>query len=175
MESKTISIIAVILLIFFGLFIWGYSGREGTTTSVASVQGAPGAASNSKSVLTAPEVFYDFGAISMKNGNVTKEFTVTNPTDKDIFVRTVLTSCMCTSAFIVKPDGSTKGPFKMPGMGYVPPANELIKAGESRTIRVVYNPNAHGPAGVGRIDRFVTLTDTFDGTLQLEIKALVTP
>ena len=63
----------------------------------------------------------------------------------------------------------------MPGMGYVPPANELIKAGESRTIRVVYNPNAHGPAGVGRIDRFVTLTDEAGGALQLEIKALVTP
>lgn len=172
MESKTISIISVVLLVLFGLFIWGYSGKGATT---ASVQGAPGAISNSKSVLTAEEVFYDFGTISMKNGDVTKEFTIMNPTDKDIFVKTVLTSCMCTSAFIVQPDGALKGPFKMPGMGYVPPANELIKAGESRIIRVVYNPNAHGPAGVGRIDRFVTLTDEAGGALQLEIKALVTP
>ena len=82
---------------------------------------------------------------------------------------------MCTSAFNVEPNGSLKGPFKMPGMGYVPPANETIKAGESRVVRVVYDPNAHGPAGVGRIDRFVTLTDANGGTLQLEIKALVTP
>lgn len=172
MESKTISIIAVILLIVFGLFIWSYSGKGGT---VASVQGAPGSASTSKSVLTAPEMFYDFGTISMKNGNVSKEFIVTNPTNSDIIVRTILTSCMCTSAFIVKPNGSMKGPFKMPGMGYVPPADETIKAGESQTIRVVYDPNAHGPAGVGRIDRFVTLTDEAGGTLQLEIQALVTP
>lgn len=175
MESKTISIIAVVLVIFFGLFIWGYSGKSGATTSVASVQGAPGAASTSKSLLTAPEVSYDFGTISMKNGNVTKEFIVTNPTDKDINVPTLVTSCMCTSAFIVEPDGNLKGPFGMPGMGYVPPADERIKSGESRTIRVVYNPNAHGPAGVGRIDRFITLTDEAGGTLQLEIKALVTP
>lgn len=172
MESKTISIIAVILLIFLGLFVWGYAGKGGTT---ASVQGAPGATSNSKSSLTAPEVFYDFDTISMKDGNVTKEFTVTNPTDQTIAISTVLTSCMCTSAFIVGLDGSIKGPFKMPGMGYVPPANELIKAGESRIVRVVYDPNAHGPAGVGQIDRFVTLTDEGGGTLQLEIKALVTP
>ncbi|MEK7144925.1 MAG: DUF1573 domain-containing protein [Patescibacteria group bacterium] len=174
MESKTISIIAVVLVILFGLFIWGYSGKGGTTTT-ASVQGAPGAASTVKGALTASEVFYDFGTISMKNGDVNRDFTVTNQTDKDIMVSTVLTSCMCTSAFIVETNGSLKGPFKMPGMGYVPPANELIKAGESRTIRVVYNPNAHGPAGVGRIDRFVTLTDEAGGALQLEIKALVTP
>ena len=171
MKSNIITI-SVVLLVFVGLFIWGFSGKSGTT---ASVQGAPGAASNSKSLLTAPKVFYDFGTISMKNGDVNKEFTVTNPTDKDILVSTVLTSCMCTSAFIVEPDGSVKGPFKMPGMGYVPPANELIKAGESRIIRVVYDPNAHGPAGVGRINRFVTLTDASGGALQLEIKALVTP
>jgi len=168
MKSNTISIIAVVLLVFIGLFVWGYSGERGINV-------APGSSSTSKSILTAPEVLYDFGTISMKNGNVTKEFTVENTTDQDIMVSTVLTSCMCTSAFIVLPDGNIKGPFKMPGMGYVPPANEIIKAGESRIIRVVYDPNAHGPAGVGRINRFVTLTDTSGGTVQLEIKALVTP
>ncbi len=172
MESKTISIIALVLLVFIGLFVWGYAGKGGTT---ASVQNAPGASGTSKSTLIAPEIFYDFGTISMKDGNVTKEFNVTNPTDKDITVSTVLTSCMCTTAFIVGSDGSIKGPFRMPGMGYVPPANEVIKAGESRLIRVVYDPNAHGPAGVGRIDRFVTLTDSSGGIIQLEIKALVTP
>jgi hypothetical protein len=172
MESKTIGAISIVLVVFFGLFIWGDSGKRSTT---ASVQGASGTVSAAKSALVAPETFYDFGTISMKDGNVTKEFTVMNSTATNITVSTVLTSCMCTSAFIVEPDGSSKGPFKMPGMGYVPPANELIKAGESRVIRVVYDPNAHGPAGVGRIDRFITLTDADGGTLQLQIKALVTP
>ena len=111
----------------------------------------------------------------MRNGDVNYDFKVTNPTDTDIFVPSLVTSCMCTSALIVEPDGTTKGPFKMPGMGYVPPANETIKAGESRIIRVVYDPNAHGPAGVGQIDRFAILTDAFGSTLELEIKALVTP
>jgi len=172
MKSNTINAIAIVVLIFAGLFVWSSAGKGGTA---ASVQGAPGAASTSKSVLTAPEIFYDFGTISMKDGNVSREFKVTNSTGTDITVSTILTSCMCTSAFIVESDGSIKGPFKMPGMGYVPPANENIKAGESRVIRVVYDPNAHGPAGVGRVDRFITLTDTFGGTLQLEIQALVTP
>jgi len=171
MGSKTIGIIAVILLIFVGLFIWGYAGKGATTASVQQSAISSGASSG----LVAPETFYDFGTISMKNWTVKKEFTVTNPTDKDITISTILTSCMCTTAFLVATDGSTKGPFGMAGMGYIPPADELIKAGESRIIRVVYDPNAHGPAGVGRIDRFVTLTDTLGGTLQFEIKALVTP
>ncbi|HEY4495931.1 MAG TPA: DUF1573 domain-containing protein [Candidatus Paceibacterota bacterium] len=170
MKTKTITTILLIILVFAGLFVWGYSTRGGTK---ASLQNA--SASNSKNSLTVSETLYDFGTISMKDGDVVKEFTVINPTAQDIIVKTILTSCMCTSAFVVKPDGSVKGPFKMPGMGYVPLANEIIKAGESRVIRVVYDPNAHGPAGVGRIDRFITLTDTSGGALQLEIKALVTP
>lgn len=172
MKTKTLINVAVFVVVIIGLFAWGYAGRAGTA---ASVQGAPGAGGNSKSALTAPEALYNFGTISMKDGNVTKEFTVTNPTNEDVYVKTILTSCMCTSAFIVEADGSIKGPFKMAGMGYIPPANETIRAGESRTIRVVYDPNAHGPAGVGQIDRFVTLTDSSGGTLQFEIKALVTP
>ena len=95
----------------------------------------------------------------MKNGNVTKEFAITNPTDKDILVTTLETSCMCTKAFMVEPDGTSKGPFGMRSMGYAWPVNETIKVGENRIVRVVYDPNAHGPAGVGRIDRFIILTE----------------
>lgn len=170
MKPKTIIITLLVFAVIGYLLVLSYKKSASTTASVQGVE-----QNGTKSLLTAPEVFYDFGTISMKNGDVSKEFTVTNSTDKDITVATVLTSCMCTSAFIVGSDGAIKGPFKMPGMGYVPPANEIIKAGENRIIRVVYDPNAHGPAGVGAIDRFVTLTDTIGGTLQMEIKAVVTP
>ncbi len=172
MESKTLIGTLVITVLLVGLFVWGAGGRSGTT---ASVQGAPEVISGAGSALFAPETLYDFGTIRMEDGNVAKEFTVTNPTSADVTIATVLTSCMCTTAFVVNPAGSVKGPFGMAGMGYVPPANETVKAGESRVIRVVYDPNAHGPAGVGRIDRFVTLTDKAGGTLQLEVKANVTP
>lgn len=155
-------IIVLTLLILAGIFIFG----EGTAS--------PNNQGGKTSQLQASEKIYDFGTISMAKGNVEKIFKVANPTDRDIFVKTVTTSCMCTSAYIVK-DGSEKGPFKMPGMGYVPPANETIKAGGSMDIKVVYDPNAHGPAGVGIIDRFVYLADAEGGKIQLEIKANVTP
>lgn len=156
-------IIVLTVVILAGIFIIG----EGTSSQGGQGDGAV-------SQLLTPEKIYDFGTISMANGNVEKIFKVTNPTDKDIFIKTVTTSCMCTSAYIEK-DGSEKGPFKMPGMGYVPPANETIKAGGSIDIKVVYDPNAHGPAGVGMIDRFVYLTDANGGKVQLEIKANVKP
>lgn len=162
--KKTI-IITVLIIVGLTILIWWGSSK----------QEPPIQNTGEKSVLTSDSNLHDFGTISMKDGNVIKEFIVTNPSDKDIVVSTLVTSCMCTKAFIVKSDGKTKGPFGMPGMGYVPPANETIKAGESRIIKVVYDPNAHGPAGVGFIDRFVTLTDSSGDSLELEIKATVTP
>ncbi len=162
--NKTIIVITLIVVGLIGLMWWGSSTQKPT-----------GASTGIASVLVASEKLYDFGTISMKNGNVTKDFTVTNPGDTDIFIPSLVTSCMCTKAFMVEPDGTTKGPFGMPSMGYVPPVNETIRAGESRTVRVVYDPNAHGPAGVGPIDRFITITDKSGGELQLEIKGLVTP
>lgn len=170
MKTKTIIINLIVLAVIGYLLVLSY---QKSSSSTASVQNA--APTGEKSALTADDVFYDFGLISMKNGNVTKAFTFTNPTGKDIIIHGLETSCMCTSALLVLPDGSTKGPFGMGGMGGVIATEDRVKPGESRTLRVVYDPNAHGPAGLGDIDRFITVTDTTGGTLRFEIKAVVTP
>lgn len=169
MKIKSIIILLVIILI--GVFVWGYSTRSVTLTSVKDVQ----TSTNSPDSLVAPESLYDFGRISMRDGNVSKEFTILNPTEADITLSKIVTSCMCTTSFLVNPDGSTKGPFGMVGHGVSAPVSETIPAGENRIVRVVYDPNAHGPAGVGPVDRFVLLTDSSGNELELEIKALVTP
>lgn len=174
MKTKTIIIVLVVALAIVGLFAWGYAGGGNTQNPTASVQGVRPAVA--KSALAVAETFYDFGNISMRDGNVSREFTVSNPTDLDITLDKVFTSCMCTTALIVRPDGSVNGPFGMPGHGSsVLPANEVIKAGESRIVRVVFDPNAHGPAGVGKIDRFVTLAENSGSSVQLGIRATVTP
>lgn len=166
MNKKAIISIILGTVVMTGVLIW-----LGQPTANQS----SGQTNSSTSLLKSDETFFDFGTISMKDGNVTKEFVVTNPTNEDILVTTLETSCMCTKAFMVKPDGTTKGPFGMRSMGYAWPVNDTIKAGENRIVRVVYDPNAHGPAGVGRIDRFIILTEDSGSKLQLEIKALVTP
>lgn len=162
--KKIIIISTVIVLGLIGLALWGRSSQTakapqnfGTISSLAAV-----------------EKLYDFGTISMKNGLVNHVFTVNNSSDKDVYIKMVNTSCMCTSAYIEN-ENRERGPFGMEGMGYVPPANEILKAGKSLGVKVVYDPNAHGPAGVGSIDRFINLMDASGSAFQLEIKAVVTP
>ena len=164
MKTKTIIIGAVIILGIVGLMWWGWSNQTADTPKDY------GAAS----ALLASEKLYDFGSISMKDGLVNHIFKITNSSDKDVLVKKIVTSCMCTEAYIGS-EGKEKGPFSMEGMGYIPSVNETIKTGESRDVKVVYDPNAHGPAGVGSINRYIMLTDSKGDTLQLEIKALVTP
>ncbi|OHA92073.1 MAG: hypothetical protein A3J09_01080 [Candidatus Zambryskibacteria bacterium RIFCSPLOWO2_02_FULL_51_21] len=131
---------------------------------------------SSVSSLSASEISYDFGRISMKNGVVEKTFTVTNTSSEDVLIEKITTSCMCTTAFITRASGEEKGPYGMVGHGAsVPKANETIKAGETRTVRVVFDPNAHGPAGVGLIERLVMLEDSYGDRLDLSISVTVTP
>ena len=127
-----------------------------------------------KSALSAPETQYEFGEVRMKDGKVSHRFKVVNPTDKDLTAEYLSTSCMCTTAYIVD-DKSQSGPYGMEGMGSSGKAKLLFKPQETREIEVVFDPNAHGPAGVGPLQRFVTLTDATGGKLQLEIKGLVKP
>jgi len=171
MKTKTVISIFIVIIFILGIYVLGYSTKGGTASSVQGVT----ASNVSEGSLSSTEEFYDFGTISMKNGEVTKEFKITNSSKGDVVLSKVLTSCMCTSAYIVKSDGSAKGPFGMAGHGAAPSVDEVIKVGEDRIVRVVFDPNAHGPAGVGYIDRFITLTDTSNNTLQFEVKAVVTP
>ncbi|MEK7601394.1 MAG: DUF1573 domain-containing protein [Patescibacteria group bacterium] len=172
MNKKTLLIGAIVLLGIVGLMVWGKSNASANGAQQANHAGAP--QGNVQSQLTALETFYDFGTISMKGGKVENRFTITNNTDASVYIESVYTSCMCTTAFLETPTGE-KGPFGMQGMGYIPPANESIAPGESREVKVIFDPNAHGPAGVGMIDRFVYLVDDKGGALALEIRAVVTP
>ncbi|MFZ3011423.1 MAG: DUF1573 domain-containing protein [Minisyncoccia bacterium] len=185
-KNKIIIFITIIVFLFIGLFFFSKPDQNGNNASNIKEGTQELANSNTASInntLTTLEKFYDFGTISMKNGNVSKIFKVTNSGTEDINLTNVSTSCMCTAAYIVKNDGSKLGPFGMPGHGGAGDmpghgngkAGEIIPAGESRDIEVVYDPNAHGPAGVGKIDRFVYLEDENGNKLQIEIKANVTP
>ncbi len=123
--------------------------------------------------LTAPETNYDFGAISMAAGKVTHNFEIENSSTSTIPLGKLYTSCMCTVAYFVDKDGEM-GPFGMPGMGFIPPLGKELKPGDKATIRVVFDPAAHGPAGVGSIERVIYLGSEGDMKM-FGIKALVTP
>lgn len=167
MDKKTIMGALIIILALFGIMWWG-----GKNTPAKGIDNESGKGSVSQ--LNVSEISHDFGTISMAKGNVSKTFKVENKSAEDVKIGKLYTSCMCTNAYII---GGTekRGPFGMPGHGAVPSANELIKAGESREIEVVYDPAAHGPAGVVPVERSVYIEDSKGGSIELRISAVVTP
>ncbi|MEK7076704.1 MAG: DUF1573 domain-containing protein [Patescibacteria group bacterium] len=117
---------------------------------------------------------YDFGTVSMTKGKVARDFTIANESDKAILIRKAMTSCMCTEATLMLANGETKGPFGMPGHGIVPEINVNIPPSEALTARVVFDPAAHGPAGIGNVERDVLL-ETDGGEYIFGFTAQVTP
>lgn len=133
-----------------------------------------GAVASSGAQLSAPEMFYDFGSVSMRKGLVNHRFAVKNETGAPVVIGKMYTSCMCTTASLIK-NGKKIGPFGMPGHGFIPRLGETIAPGEAAVIEVVFDPAAHGPAGIGRIERAITLEQDSGGTLTLQFRAEVTP
>ena len=165
--QKSILIILGIAALFALLFALG-------SQNPGSVPG--GDALTAASALSVSEDSYDFGEISMKDGLVRRSFTVTNnASSTPLILSRISTSCMCTEAFL-ESNGEKLGPFGMPGHGGATRSiREEILAGESRAVEVVFDPAAHGPAGVGRITRAVFIEDEAGGVATLEISATVTP
>lgn len=172
MNKQTIITLIIILAGLIGLVLWSKTVEPISSTEAVSKSQL----ARTGGTLVADELFYDFGKISMKDGNVSKIFKVTNTGSEDVNIPNLYTSCMCTNAYILNTNGTKKGPFGMPGHGaVVAKANEVIKAGEIREIEVVYDPNAHGPAGVGLIERSVFLEDENKEVVEFKFKANVTP
>ncbi len=130
-------------------------------------------ASISNGTLVAEEVSFDFGAISMATGEVEHSFKIKNASAKPIIIEKIYTSCMCTTATLVKNDKKF-GPYGMPGHGFIPKINEPINPNEEATIEIVFDPAAHGPAGIGPTIRLVYIENSGE-TLELKISANVTP
>ena len=108
-------------------------------------------------VAVAPE-FYDLGDVPINGGIVQKVYEVKNTSDKTIKIKKIATSCMCTKAKLSL-GGKETGLFGMEGHGNKnPPISFEIPSGETARVVVDFDPAAHGPAGVGPIDRSVFLT-----------------
>lgn len=152
---------------FLALLFFLGSRNPGENSTAAKLSAA--------SALAASEDAYDFSEISMAKGEVSRVFRITNSGSEPLTLSRITTSCMCTTAYLTS--GAHRfGPFGMPGHGG--PKGELIEtvpAGESREVEVIFDPAAHGPAGIGRISRAVFLEDAKGGVKTLEISATVVP
>lgn len=123
--------------------------------------------------LSAEETYFDFGTATMSKGKISHDFKIKNTGTNTATIKKVYTSCMCTTAILKKGD-EQMGPYGMPGHGAIPTINKTLGVGEEAIVTVVFDPNAHGPAGVGLIQRTVTIEN--DGKpIELSFKVIVTP
>ncbi|MBI4087923.1 DUF1573 domain-containing protein [Candidatus Kaiserbacteria bacterium] len=163
--NKTLIGIVVGILVLGGIIWIAKPDGRNTASSAASSNG----------MLTIEEAgSYDFGTISMAAGKVKHQFKIKNTSNGAVTIGKMYTSCMCTTATFMK-DGKQFGPVGMPGHDIIPKVNESINPGEEAIVEVVFDPAAHGPAGVGRIQRTVTLENNAGRPVELQFAATVTP
>ena len=169
MKNSEIIVGAGIGIVLLGLLIWFSQGASSPADTGAAVGTR---VSQGNLIVQDPE--FDFGSISMAKGKVSHRFTVKNTGDAPVTVRKIYTSCMCTTATLLLGSDSY-GPYGMPGHGFIPQLNKEIPAGGAGEIEVVFDPAAHGPAGVGKIQRIVTIEQGGGTPVSVGFSALVTP
>jgi len=133
------------------------------------------ASASSTGALRARETNFNFGSISMAAGKVTHLYRFRNSGAEPIVLGKMYTSCMCTTAALVKSSGRKFAPVGMPGHTPIPALNETLQPNEEAMVEVVFDPAAHGPAGIGPIDRVVTIENSAGQPLELAFTANVKP
>lgn len=118
---------------------------------------------------------FDFGTISMAAGKVNHRFKIKNTANETVTINKMYTSCMCTTALLMASGGKQFGPYGMPGHGFTPSIDQAINSNEEVSVEVVFDPAAHGPAGVGVIQRSVMLENSAGQPVELQFSATVTP
>ncbi len=161
---KNIIFTTITILIIVGGLIWLSASSKQNDNSNRSSGGN----------LSLQENFYDFGSISMAAGKVSRSFKIKNDTSESAIIEKMYTSCMCTFVSLLQ-NGKETGPFGMAGHGFIPKIDKIISSGEEVEAKVVFDPAAHGPAGVGLIERVVYIEQLGKSPIQIEIKATVTP
>lgn len=158
----------IIIAAILGVGIW--FAQPGTTEPKTATLGTD----SESSPFSAPELAYDFGTIRMANGKVSHEFKFRNAGADPVRLTRLYTSCMCTEATLVM-IGREYGPYGMPGHGFLSGFSESLKPGGEATLTVTFDPNAHGPAGVGPIERVAYLENDAGEPLEFVITGQVTP
>ncbi|MDO8474289.1 MAG: DUF1573 domain-containing protein [bacterium] len=166
MNKNIITSIVVGAVIFAGI-VW-IARPDAKDQEAAAVQ------QNSSGVLSIEDQGFDFGTISMAAGPVTHAFVIKNTGADPVNISKMYTSCMCTVAVLQKGDKKF-GPYGMPGHGFIPKMNAQIDPGEEVSVNVTFDPAAHGPAGVGSIQRAVILENNAGENVELQISANVKP
>ena len=162
MKQNILTFGGIIVFVVVGFFLLNGGGGNSSTKTVSA------------STLESLESYYDFGTISMGNGDVAKLFEVKNTGTEPVAIEKVYTSCMCTTAKITDAEGNTYGPYGMPGHVSYDSSKIEIRGGETATVEAIFDPAAHGPSGIGLNQRVIYLETNSAQTPKVELKFAAT-
>lgn len=168
-NTKQLLVVLAVLVGALALFAW-----LGMPTGLPKKESAQVVQGMETVELSADETAYNFGSISMAAGGVAHTFKIRNLSALPVAIEKIYTSCMCTTA-LLDVGGEKFGPYGMPGHGFIPKINKTLDPGVEATVEVVFDPAAHGPSGVGRIERVVVIENNGGKPLELGFTAVVTP
>lgn len=165
---KKTNILIIAGLVVFAFVLFAAARPAPSATQIASLSSAGTESTDG--------LFFDFGSISMRAGKVSHVFTLKNESSEPLEVGKIYTSCMCTTAFFSL-NGKKAGPFGMPGHGFggSPTVSETIVPNGEAAVEVIFDPAAHGPAGIGRADRTVYVETKTGEVREFRFVATVTP
>lgn len=172
MKNKTkkfvlLGIIGLLIIVGAVMLISTSGDSENITKSDSTTYSA--------SALTSTETKFDFNTISMEEGIVSHDFTVTNNGTEPVEIGKVYTSCACTTAYIIDKSGEKYGKFGMPGhRDLLATADVVVQPGESVKIEAIFDPAFHGPSGVGLVDRSIYLETNSANSPKLELRLRAT-
>ena len=179
-RSNPMPLIAGVSLIILAIVIAVIAAKPESRSTAAASAAPPAAATQvapaarSAGALSAKESNFEFGSVSMAAGKVSHRFWFRNESTTPVLMQRIYTSCMCTTATLVK-GMRVIGSYGMPGHGPLPEVNETLAPNEAAYLDVVFDPAAHGPAGLGRTERVVTVEPARGEPLQFAFVANVTP
>ena len=145
MEKKFILGISLFTLLVLGGGIW-FASSIPTKPTLQKTVGA---------TLLTDHTSVELKTILYEKGVLTHVFPIQNTGEKPLSITNLATSCMCTKVYFT--NGKEKGPQTgMKGMSAISSWIGTLQPQEKGEIIALFDPQFHGPTGVGAISRLVS-------------------
>lgn len=157
MDKKVLIGIIISTVLLLGGAVW-FLGNSPTSATVVKTEGAK---------IESQETTFDFKDIPYSGGFAVHSFKVKNVGDKELQIANMATSCMCTTVSLKTSEGQSP---KFGMKGHSPASNWTgkIAPGEEAEVIAEFDPTAHGPSGVGPMERFVSFETSDPGKPYME-------
>ncbi len=109
-----------------------------------------------KGVIEVDQKEVDLKDIPIFGGTKEILFSFWNAGPEPVTLLEGVTSCMCTTAVVEKGETISER-IEMAGHKIPAKINQILKSGEEATLRVTFDPLAHGPNATGPMMREITL------------------